>query len=135
MDLFQTLRTMQLLLIEDDEWIRDSLKLFFESEGCHIVTVESAEAGLDVVKQRNFDIIITDYRLPGLSGIDFVERLSADQKGALTLLITAYRSKEVMSKAHSAGVHETIFKPFNSEDIKRSLKRLLKTRNHRRVIQ
>lgn len=135
MDLFQTLRNMQLLLIEDDDWIRDSLKLFFESEGCHIVTLESAEAGLEALKTRDFDIIITDYRLPGLSGIEFLERLTTDQKGALTLLITAYRSKEVMSKAQSAGVHETIFKPFNSEDIKRSLKRLLKTRNRCREVQ
>jgi DNA-binding response OmpR family regulator len=130
MDLFLKLQNMHFLLIEDDDWIRDSLKLFFESEGCRIVAVETAEAGLDIAKRCHFDIIITDYRLPGINGIDFIKRLPTTQNGALKILITAYGRKEVMDKADSAGIDETLCKPFDSEDIERSLMRLIRDRDH-----
>lgn len=117
---------MNLLLIEDDDWIRDSLKLYFEIEGCHVVTAETAEAGWDVVAERDFDIIITDYRLPGVNGIEFVERLPAIRKDALTILISPYWSRDVIARAHGAGIHETVFKPVNLEKIESLLKRLIK---------
>lgn len=45
MDLYKKLRDMHLLLIDDDEWIRESLRLYFENEGCNIVALETAEEG------------------------------------------------------------------------------------------
>ena len=125
MNLFKTLRKMSLLLIDDDEWVRDSLYLFFKSEGCNIVALESAEKGLDMLKKKRFDIIIADYRLPGIDGIEFIGRLPPDQAGVLKVLITAYASKEVISKAKKAGIDETILKPFDSNAIEASLKRLI----------
>ncbi|UCE54427.1 MAG: response regulator transcription factor [Desulfobacterales bacterium] len=46
MDVFDKLRTMKILLIDDDEWIRDSLSIFFEAEGCQLMVFETAEEGL-----------------------------------------------------------------------------------------
>ena len=65
MDLYRILRKMKILLIDDDEWIRDSLALFMEAEGCHLKACESAEEAWDALKQQPYDIIIADYRLPG----------------------------------------------------------------------
>ena len=45
MDLFSKLKKMRILLIDDDEWIRDSLSLYFEGEGCHLLALETAEEG------------------------------------------------------------------------------------------
>ena len=47
MDLFAKLKTMKILLVDDDEWIRDSLRIFFEAEGCHIVALETAEEAME----------------------------------------------------------------------------------------
>lgn len=117
---------MNLLLIDDDEWVRDSLYLFFKCEGCNIVARESAEKGLEILKKQRFDIIIADYRLPGIDGIEFIRRLPPKQSGALKILITAYGSKNVISKAQKAGIDETIVKPFDSDAIEASLKRLIR---------
>jgi DNA-binding NtrC family response regulator len=129
MNLFKKLSSMKLLLIDDDEWIRDALKLFFESEGCHIVALETAEEGLAFVKDRKFDLIIADYRLPGMNGLEFIRQLPANQDKALKILITAYGSKDVFSEAQRIGVHDCIPKPFTSEIIEASLKHLISNLN------
>jgi len=116
---------MKILLIDDDEWIRDSLTLFFESERCHLLALETAEEGLDALKRQAYDIIIADYRLPGMDGLEFFKHLEKSNPGVLKILITAYRSEEVVSEADRMGIHDFINKPFSSKTIEESLSRLI----------
>ena len=125
MDLFDKLKEMKMLLIDDDEWIRDSLSLFFEGEGCHLAVVETAEEGMEELKNQNYDIIIVDYRLPGMDGLEFLERIKDSHPDALRLLITAYGSKDVFLKARKIGVQGFIDKPFTIKTIEESLCRLI----------
>jgi DNA-binding NtrC family response regulator len=127
-DLYQKLKGLRLLLIDDDEWVRDSMRLFFESEGCHILTLETAEEGLIVLNKQRFDIIIIDYRLPGLDGLEFLRRIQKKHPAALKILITAYGSEKLFAEARKLGVHDYIPKPFTSEVIEASLNRLIENR-------
>lgn len=61
MHMFSTLRKMKILLVDDDEWIRGSLQLFFEAEGCQLIALETAEEGLAALREDTYDIIIVDY--------------------------------------------------------------------------
>jgi FixJ family two-component response regulator len=131
MNIFDKLRKLNMLLIDDDEWVRDSLRLFFESEGCKITALETAEEGLDLIRQQYFDIIIVDFRLPGMDGIEFINRLPKRQANSLKILITAYGDKEVLSRVKKAGIQEFIAKPFTSEVIEASIGRLINTPEHR----
>ena len=90
MDLFKKLRKMKTLLIDDDKWIRDSMNLFFESEGCHLTVLESAEEGLEIFRNNDYDIIIADYYLPGMDGIEFFRQIQDSHGNAIKILITAY---------------------------------------------
>ena len=121
MDVFNKLRHMKILLIDDDEWIRDSLNIFFEAEGCRIESVETAEEGLEAVRTQDFDIIITDYKLPGMDGIEFLRQIKTSQKNAKKILITAYKNELVVEEAKKVGVQHLIAKPFTSETIEASL--------------
>ncbi|UCD82290.1 MAG: response regulator [Desulfobacterales bacterium] len=121
MDIFSKLRNMKILLIDDDEWIRDSLSIFFEAEGCRIVSVETAEEGLEALRSQDYDIIITDYKLPGMDGIEFLRQIQGSQQNAKKVLITAYKSELVVEEAKKAGVQHLIAKPFTSETIEASL--------------
>jgi DNA-binding response OmpR family regulator len=125
MDLFAKLKSMHLLLIDDDEWVRESLRLFFESEGCHIVALETAEEGLNIAANQSFDLIIVDYRLPGMDGLEFVKHLPANQAGTLKVMITAYGSEDLFSRAKQSGVDAFIPKPFTTEIIEACLDRLI----------
>ena len=121
MDIFSKLRNMKILLIDDDEWIRDSLSIFFEAEGCHIVSVETAEEGLEALRSQKYDIIITDYKLPGMDGIEFLKQIQTSQQNAKKIMFTAYKSETVIQEAKKAGVQHLIAKPFTSDTIEASL--------------
>jgi len=99
MELFSELKKMNTLLIDDDEWIRDSLTVFFESEGCHLTAVETAETGLNALDKQHYDIIIADYKLPGMNGLEFLKQVQERKPNAIKILITAYGSKEVVAEA------------------------------------
>ena len=125
MNLYEKLRSMKILLIDDDEWIRDSLKIFFESEGCLIDAFETAEEALKAIKKQTYDIILVDYRLPGMDGLDFLKRIRTSNSTAIKILVTAYGNKEVISEANQLGIHGYLEKPFSTKTIEASLSRLI----------
>ncbi len=115
----------KILLVVDDQWIRNSLQLFLEEEGCSIVALESAEEGLDKIIKNNFDVVIADYCLPGMNGLRFIRRVKALQPNSVQILITAYRDKKVREEAKQIGVHDLIDKPISAETIESSLSHIL----------
>ena len=121
MDLFSKLKKMKVMLIDDDEWIRDSMTMFFEGEGCQISAFESAEEGMEALQEHAFDIIIADYRLPGMDGLEFFRHVQKSYPDTVKILITAYGSKELTDEAQGIGIGAFIDKPFTSEVIERSL--------------
>ena len=128
MDLFSKLKEMKILLIDDDKWIRDSLSIFFEYEGCHLLALETAEEAMEELKMHDYDIIIVDYKLPGMDGLALLKRIQDSHLDAMKILITAYRSEVVISEAINMGVKEIIEKPFTSKIIEASLCRLIEAR-------
>ena len=125
MDIFNRIKNMKILLVDDDEWIRDSLSLFFEAEGCNLLTFETAEEGMEAVNQQTYDIVISDYKLPGMDGLEFFRRVKEKQPNAFQILITAYANCEIIKEADELGVKDIIPKPFTSEDVETSLSRII----------
>jgi DNA-binding NtrC family response regulator len=113
MNSFNELKKIKTLLVEDDELIRDSLSMTFATKGCFLQVAETAEQGLQAIKEQQFDIIISDYRLPGMNGLDFIKQAAVTQPQAVKFLITAYRDDHIFSEAIRLGVHEFIEKPFS----------------------
>ena len=132
MDVFSYLKNMKILIIDDDEWIRDSLRIFFEAEDCHVVVLETAEEGLAELKYQTYDLIIVDYKLPGLDGIEFYKRTHDEHSDALKVLITAYRTDSVISEARKLKIQGFIQKPFTSESLMDSLAHLMEIREFRK---
>jgi len=131
MDLFRKLRNLKILIIDDDEWIRDSLRIFFEAEGCFVVVLETAEEGLAEIKYQAYDLIIVDYKLPGLDGLEFFKHTHDVNSDAMKVLITAYRTNGVVSKARKLKIQGFIEKPFTSESLMASLSHLIEMREYR----
>ncbi len=125
MDIFSRIKNMKILLVDDDEWIRDSLSIFFESEGCNLLTFETAEEAMEAVKQQVYDIVISDYKLPGMDGLEFLRRVKEKQPNIFKILITAYTDGELLKEAKTMGVHDFIPKPFTSEKVEASLVRII----------
>jgi two-component system response regulator AtoC len=119
----------RILLIDDDAWIRDSMAVFFESEGSRFLALETAEEGLDELARRDYDIVICDYRLPGMDGLSFFKRIQDGRPGVIKLLITAYGTDTLPAEARAAGVDGYILKPLDMQAIESVLTRLIEDRS------
>lgn len=113
MNPFNKLQDIKILLVDDDEFIRDSLRIVFDSKGCFIKTAETAEEGLRALEEEKFDIIVGDLRLPGIDGLRFLKFASLIQAEPAKMLITAYRDYQIYAEALRIGVREFIDKPFS----------------------
>lgn len=126
----EKLRTMNVLLIDDDESIRIAMEYYFKKKTRSFFTLEDAETALGLIEKEALDIIICDYKLPGMNGIDFFKMVDSD---VIKILITAYAGLEVASEASRVGVHDFIQKPFTTKVIKDSLGRLIEERRPFRI--
>ncbi len=134
MNSFDELKQVKTLLVDDDELIRDSLSMAFQNKGCFMRAAESAEEGLQAIKEEQFDIIISDFRLPGMNGLDFLKMATATHPAAVNILITAYRDEYMFSEAIKMGVTEFIEKPFSVKALVALLALSLKRQIKKRVI-
>lgn len=125
MELFQRLQGIKVLLVEDDQWIRDSLRRFFANENCALMAVETGEDALEIIRSNGCDIVITDYRLPGMDGLEFLKKAQRINTRFKKILLTAYMTEQVISEAFRLGVNEFIEKPFSMEDLEEALVRVL----------
>ena len=123
---FRDMWPKRILLIDDDAWIRDSMAVFFESEGSCFLALETAEDGLDELARRDYDIVICDYRLPGMDGLSFFKLIRG--KDSVKLLITAYGSDTLPDEAQAAGVDGYLVKPLDMKVIESELRRLVRGR-------
>jgi len=127
MELFEQLQDMKVLLVEDEQLIRDSLRRFFANEKCALMAVETAEDALEVLKGMDCDIVITDYRLPGMDGLEFLRKVQRfkPRPQFKKILLTAYMTEPVIAEAFRLGVNEFIEKPFVMDDLEEALVRVL----------
>lgn len=125
MNLFDKLKKMKMMIVDDDEWIRDSLCLFFQSIGCTLMAFESAEAALVELQKQAFNIIIADYRLPGMNGLVFLEKVKEIYPETKEVLITAYRNEDILQGLSKVGIQDFIEKPFTSQTIMETLSSLI----------
>jgi DNA-binding NtrC family response regulator len=125
MNLFEEIKDKKILLIDDDESIRDSLSMFFQGEGIRIDTLETAEEGIKALEKQYYDIIITDYKLPGMDGLSFLKHIHELCPDSFKIFLTTYGSKEEFTAATQLGVDEYIVKPFTTKLIKDALSRIL----------
>ena len=91
----------------------------------NLLTFETAEEGMEAVKQQAYNIVISDYKLPGMDGLEFLRKVKEKQPNAFEILITAYANREILNEAKIIGVNEIIPKPFTSENVETSLARII----------
>lgn len=95
------------------------------SEGYYIQGVETAEEGLELLKKEDWYIILIDYKLPEIDGLTFSKKIPEIRPDAIKLLITAYKSNEIVSEAKRIGIQDLTDKPFTIKTIENSLSQLI----------
>jgi signal transduction histidine kinase len=120
------LKDLNILLVDDDDTIRKSMDFFFRKKTKYFLGVETAELAMNQVKNFDWDVIICDYKLPGINGMDFFRKIAPIKPRSLKIMITAYPSTDVAIDGIRMGIHDFIQKPFTAKDIMESIYRLTK---------
>jgi DNA-binding NtrC family response regulator len=115
----------KLLIVEDEETLRESLKRMFTKEGYTVSTADSVEKGLELIDKYIYDVIISDIILPGKDGIEMLTDVKEELPDQIFIVMTAYASLETAVKALRAGAYDYIMKPIMHEEIKQVVKNAL----------
>jgi nitrogen regulation protein NR(I) len=102
----------QILLVEDDKSIVTMLTRVLADEGCAIEVEHRGDAGLARATENNFDIVITDLKLPGMNGLELVRKLHAAKPRLPILMMTAHGTTETAIEATQSGAYDYLVKPF-----------------------
>ena len=106
-----------LLIIDDEKNMRLSLEAVMVDEGYLVKAVDSAERGLELLEQEEFFLVITDARLSGMSGYDFLNKAKTKWPKLPVLIITAYATPKLAVDAIKAGAIDYLAKPFAPEEL------------------
>lgn len=104
-----------ILIVDDEEDHRLILADLLESKGYSISTAKNAKQALAEISSRTVDLVITDFMMPGMNGLELIRALARKEwlKGIPVILLTADQSENLEGLARSAGAYSTIFKPFD----------------------
>lgn len=121
------MKEARILIVEDEEKVAFFLKegLSDQESGYHVVNAPSAEEALQVLDAQEFDLIITDFRLPGQNGLELINRLKSSHPYTPTMLITAYGSDELEAAAYRERVARYLTKPFRLEKFVEAVREIL----------
>jgi two-component system response regulator FixJ len=104
-------------VIDDDEAMRDSLAFLLDTAGLTACTYDSAQAFLDALEAAAAGVIVTDIRMPGMTGLDLVRRLKARACAYPVIMITGHGDVPLAVEAMKAGVVDFLEKPFEEETL------------------
>jgi two-component system response regulator HydG len=107
-----------LILVVDDYFAdRETLKSILEERGYRVFVAENGSEALTQVKEKHFDIVFLDIRLPDIDGAQIFEEVKAIDPEAAVIMMTGYSEEELVRRAISHGAYTCIYKPFDVEKI------------------
>jgi DNA-binding NtrC family response regulator len=106
-----------ILVIDDEPSVADALKLILTDSGYEVGVGTTGAEGLEKLGNRRFDLVITDIRLPDISGLDVLRHLARSHPGVLAIVITAHYTSELAAESLRLGAVSVLAKPFSPSDL------------------
>ena len=117
-----------ILVVDDDERIRHICTTFLSKVGHEVTAAEGADTALREVQKGDFDIVLTDIKMPGIRGDVLIDRLKVVRPQLASVIMTGFPTMELAIAAVGKGVCEFITKPFKLEDLKNIVAKVLEDR-------
>ncbi len=127
-----------ILVIDDEENIRNGLAANFEMEDYNVRTAENGKKGLELIAKGDIDLVITDLRMDGISGEEVVKRVTTETPGIPVIVLTGHGSIDAAVDAMKAGAYDFLTKPLNLDQLNIIVKRALQGRElslHHKMLQ
>ncbi|MBN2565549.1 MAG: sigma-54-dependent Fis family transcriptional regulator [Candidatus Eisenbacteria bacterium] len=121
----------RILIIDDEDSIRDYLSMMLEREGYAVSASEDGKKALRLNAKDDFDVVITDIQLPGMSGIEILSALRESDPTVPVIIITGHASQESAIEALNIGAFYYLLKPVSNEELKQVVRNALEMRRLR----
>jgi two-component system NtrC family response regulator len=122
----------KILIVEDDETLRNVMQLQLKKLGYEAVAAPNAEQAIDILQKSPQNLIITDLNLPGISGLELLKRVRSEYPGTAAIVMTAYGTIQSAVEAMRSGAYDYITKPVEPYDLRALVSRAL---DHHRLIE
>jgi formate/nitrite transporter len=116
----------KMLIIDDEEIVLKSCRRIFEAEGFDVVTTNNPQEGLKLASETPFDVILVDWMMPGLDGMDVVEEIDQRSPNSAMVMISGYPSVGRATEAMKRGAMDYVAKPFKPEEILLAVKKAVR---------
>lgn len=121
----------RILVVDDERDICRALEFLLSREGYKVATAYSGQDALKKIETEEFDLVITDLKMEGITGMEVLERATVMRPNLIVIIMTAFGTVESAVEAMKKGAGDYIVKPFINEDVKMTVKRLLE---HKKVL-
>lgn len=118
----------RVLVVDDEETVRNLLQRILTEAGYSVSTAASGQEALDKVSQLDVGVVLTDVKMPGISGMEVLRQLSVNQPGICVIMATAVADAQTAIEAMKLGAYDYIIKPFNRDDLLLKLQRAIEKR-------
>ena len=108
---------MTIVVVDDEPAIVRMCVQVLQSKGHTVHGFTRADEALTHLEGQSADLLVVDYKMPELSGLDFVKRAWAIRPGVRVVMITAHGTREVMTRANESGVQTVVLKPFTPSEL------------------
>jgi two-component system response regulator HydG len=122
----------RMLIVDDEPIVRDSLGKWFAEEGYEVAAAESASEALRRMADGRWDLALVDIKMPGVDGIELLNRLRDVDPNLIIIIMTGYASVETAVAALKNGAYDYVTKPFDPDDIAHTVRNAL---GHRRAVE
>jgi len=126
------MKTSRILVVDDEDSLRRVLQVQLEQDGYSVVTAASAQQAFSLLQLRGYDLVITDLRMPGLSGIEVLKQVKSQYPETVVIVLTAFGSVETAVEAMKAGAYDFLTKPVHPDELSLVVARAL---DHLRLIE
>ena len=127
--------TIRVLIVEDEELIRWSLRQKFEARGYQVSEAEDGASAREALEKRTYDLVMLDYKLPDMTGLEVLSQLREHDADTVVIMMTAYSSIESAVEAIKLGAFDYIPKPFQMDELLFTVDKALETTKLRREVR
>jgi two-component system response regulator PilR (NtrC family) len=111
-----------ILVVDDELSMREFLKILLEKAGYQVHTAADAPGAIDLIQEKDFDLVLSDIRMPGMGGLSLLEKIKEINNSVPVIMITAYASPDNAVVAMKSGAFDYITKPFKVDEIIKIIK-------------
>ena len=122
-------RDMDILLVEDDQFVRETLQILIRSFGYECDTAANGFDAVEKLKEKKFDVVVTDVSMPEMDGLELLAHIKSNHQFTDVIIITGYTDKASYADVIKAGAVDFLKKPFEKEELYAKLNRVERERS------